>query len=297
MELLLTTTHFVIKKDDDLLFCDRSSEGKLVPKKGGNLGLEDNFVHIGLIYGFIGKIRFFPDGCWHLILITRKSRVSNNIDPQIFRIDKVALIPLSNNLSPNFLEFDLPPTVKRSDLQLILNDFIKKDYETYNTNTRSELSDSKANRKPTSTLNSEFSRRGKIEARLCDAFLRMFCESNFYYSPECDLTSSLQRRFHFASKENLWSNFDDRFFWNKEMLKEILKYEEEIASPWILPIIQGFYDIICCPLDIFALPSLLTEDYSEHNSNTPFSDNREERHLQGWQQLLFYDELLFIICF
>ena len=287
MELLLTTTHFVIKKDDDLLFCDRSSEGKLVPKKDTNLGLEDNFAHIGLIYGFIGKIRFFPDGCWHLILITRKSRVSNNIDPKIFRIDKVALIPLSNNLPPNFLEFDLPPTVKRSDLQLILNDFIKKDYETYNTNTTSELSDSKANRKPTSTLNREFSRRGKIEARLCDAFLRMFCESNFYYSPEYDLTSSLQRRFHYASKENLWSNFDDRFFWNKEMLKEILKYEEEIASPWILPIIQGFYDIICCPLDILALPSLLTEDYSEHNSNTSFSDNREERHFQGWQQLLY----------
>ena len=286
MELLLTSTHFVIKNEDCMLCCDKNSGlGKLVPVKYSNdFGFEGNIACFGFIYGFIGKVRFFSDGCWYLILITKQSRVSDAFDPQIFRIDKVALIPLTNQVSLNLLDFDLPPKVKRSDLQSMLNDFIKKD-NLSNINFTPVSHDPKLHHNARSAIHRESSRRGKLEARLCDAFLRMFCESNFYYSPDYDLTNCLQRSFHHGSNKILWRNLDDRFFWNKELLKELFQYEEELSSPWILPVIQGFYGTECLYLDLNALPSLLAGNVHEHIKNVEninfYSNVAEEQQIKG----------------
>ena len=52
----------------------------------------------------------------------------------------------------------------------------------------------------------------------------MFNDSDsFYYSPTGDLTNSVQRRHENKSEEGASSvNTDDRFFWNKHMLQDLI---------------------------------------------------------------------------
>lgn len=56
----------------------------------------------------------------------------------------------------------------------------------------------------------------KIEKQISDEIHRIFDDSDsFYYCSDADFTNNLQR------KDNPES--DDRFFWNKHMLKDILE--------------------------------------------------------------------------
>jgi len=109
----------------------------------------------------------------------------------------------------------------------------------------------------------------------------MFNETNsFYFSWTGDLTQSVQRkqkqRQHFEKQDirmiPLWKRVDDRFFWNKYMLKSLLETFEAVTPTneqlppnvtggkvddvktfshiWILPIIQGFVQIEKCFFDL-----------------------------------------------
>lgn len=56
----------------------------------------------------------------------------------------------------------------------------------------------------------------KIEKQILDEIHKIFDDSNsFYYCPNADFTNNLQRR------DSL--ELDDRFFWNKHMLKDIIE--------------------------------------------------------------------------
>lgn len=56
----------------------------------------------------------------------------------------------------------------------------------------------------------------KIEKQISDEIHKIFDDSDsFYYSPDMDFTNNLQRRDSSTS--------DDRFFWNKQMLKDVLE--------------------------------------------------------------------------
>lgn len=56
----------------------------------------------------------------------------------------------------------------------------------------------------------------KIEKRITDELHKMFDDSDsFYYCAEADITHNLQRRND--------QECDERFFWNKHMLKDIFK--------------------------------------------------------------------------
>lgn len=56
----------------------------------------------------------------------------------------------------------------------------------------------------------------KIEKQISDEIHKIFDDSDsFYYCLDADFTNNLQRR------DN--TDHDDRFFWNKHMLKDILE--------------------------------------------------------------------------
>lgn len=56
----------------------------------------------------------------------------------------------------------------------------------------------------------------KIEKQICDEIHRIFDDSDsFYYSTDSDFTNNLQNCNN--------TEHDDRFFWNKYMLKDILE--------------------------------------------------------------------------
>ena len=42
-------------------------------------------------------------------------------------------------------------------------------------------------------------------------------------------------------------------------LNDLYGYSEDLYSPWILAVIQGFYESTSCLLDYNSLPSLLTQ--------------------------------------
>ncbi|XP_010143261.1 PREDICTED: phosphatidylinositide phosphatase SAC2 [Buceros rhinoceros silvestris] len=73
----------------------------------------------------------------------------------------------------------------------------------------------------------------------------MFMDSDsFYYSLTYDLTNSVQRQ-SVCEKANLplWRKVDDRFFWNKHMIEDLISIDNAEVDFWIIPIIQGFVQI------------------------------------------------------
>jgi len=55
--------------------------------------------------------------------------------------------------------------------------------------------------------------------------MKMFNDSNsFYYCQQADITNSTQRRHQLIDHRNNHNaiNADDRFFWNKQMLSELI---------------------------------------------------------------------------
>lgn len=85
----------------------------------------------------------------------------------------------------------------------------------------------------------------RVEKRITDEFHKIFDDTDsFYYCLDADITNNLQRRQDETP--------DDRFFWNRHMLKDIFQLGDE---SWILPIIQGFVQLEQCVIgnDCFTL--------------------------------------------
>lgn len=68
----------------------------------------------------------------------------------------------------------------------------------------------------------------KFEKRILDEFYKIFTDTNsFYFCRTTDITNSLQR-LHKLESDNkidynaIWKTVDDRFFWNKQMLKDLI---------------------------------------------------------------------------
>lgn len=63
----------------------------------------------------------------------------------------------------------------------------------------------------------------KIEKQISDEIHKIFDDSDsFYYCTDADFTNNLQRK---DEKE-----YDDRFFWNKYMLKDILELNVSMVN-------------------------------------------------------------------
>ncbi|XP_026729187.1 phosphatidylinositide phosphatase SAC2-like isoform X1 [Trichoplusia ni] len=95
----------------------------------------------------------------------------------------------------------------------------------------------------------------RFEKRLTDELHKIFDDSeSFYYSRTLDITNSLQRQYEIekileseagtgkpvVDITKWWKHVDDRFFWNKHMLKDIIALGSPDSDQWILPIIQGY---------------------------------------------------------
>lgn len=78
--------------------------------------------------------------------------------------------------------------------------------------------------------------REKFERRILEELQRIFTETDsFYYCLDGDLTNSLQRQCdlkeknkEFLNNKGLWRTVDDRFFWNKFMLQDIISLNVSI---------------------------------------------------------------------
>lgn len=70
-----------------------------------------------------------------------------------------------------------------------------------------------------------------------------FASHQFFYSPTYDMTHTQQRISKFTSKQlsdPLWTRADDRFFWNKELISDLMKRN---ADEWIVPFMSAYIEI------------------------------------------------------
>ena len=91
----------------------------------------------------------------------------------------------------------------------------------------------------------------KLERRLWEEVEKMFCQTeSFYFSPTVDLTSSIQRlKERYTERQGLWKHADDRFFWNRFLLKDLIDTQDPRADPWIIPVLHGYIHMDTVPVE------------------------------------------------
>ncbi|XP_055525215.1 phosphatidylinositide phosphatase SAC2-like [Wyeomyia smithii] len=101
----------------------------------------------------------------------------------------------------------------------------------------------------------------RVEKRVLDELHRIFDDSDsFYYSLDCDITNNLQRRSEAP---------DDRFYWNRNMLKDIIKLNDSDEN-WVLPIIQGFVQVEQCVIGNECFTLALVSRRSRYRAGTRY---------------------------
>lgn len=69
----------------------------------------------------------------------------------------------------------------------------------------------------------------KFERQIMEELHKIFTDTNsFYYCYTCDITSSLQRLCNLEKNNecistSFWKTVDDRFFWNKHMISDLIE--------------------------------------------------------------------------
>ncbi|XP_063369181.1 phosphatidylinositide phosphatase SAC2 [Cydia amplana] len=121
----------------------------------------------------------------------------------------------------------------------------------------------------------------RFEKRLTDELYKIFDDTDsFYYSRTLDLTNTLQRQYEIEKVLEMeegvtkavsditrwWKHVDDRFFWNKHMLKDVIALESPHCDEWVLPIIQGFVHLSQIAVEPADANPLNTESLSSGGS-------------------------------
>lgn len=236
MELFQAKDHYILQSGDCALWCSRK-DGAMTARPATDLLLAWNPVCLGLVEGVIGKIQLHTDLPLGLVLITQKALVGNLPgDHKVYKITKIAVIPLSDEEPPE-LELELckkhhfgmdkPEKLAPSPEESM---FLMKTFSQIKSNV------------PVKKKVKENKEKERLERRLLDELDKIFMDSDsFYYSLTYDLTNTVQRQGH-ADKAGLplWKQVDDRFFWNKHMIQDIIALEVDL---WVLPVIQGFVQV------------------------------------------------------
>ena len=137
----------------------------------------------------------------------------------------------------------------------------------------------------------------RYERRILEEFYRLFNDSNsFYFSLTGDITNSLQRQVfegtpdEYGGSSNWLSNLDDRFFFNKPLVQELVDMEDTRAHNWITPFIQGYIELQECKLDMGEA----NEFYSEFENQDNMLNNMGRPMLQPVNQLPQYYTIVII---
>ncbi|XP_056147761.1 phosphatidylinositide phosphatase SAC2 [Lampris incognitus] len=241
MELFQAKDHYILQSGDRALWCSRK-DGTMSVRPATDLLLAWNPVCLGLVEGVIGKIQLHVDLPLELVLIRQKALVGHLPgNHKVFKITKIAVIPLSEE-EPQELELELckkhhfgidkPEKLAQSPDE---SKFLMKTFSQIKSNVAV----------PIKKKVKENKEKERLERRLLDELYKIFMDSDsFYYSQTYDLTNSVQRQGDSGSSNlPLWKQVDDRFFWNKHMIQELIDLQTAEVDFWVMPIIQGFVQV------------------------------------------------------
>uniref|UniRef100_A0A7N9B1F8 Inositol polyphosphate-5-phosphatase F n=1 Tax=Mastacembelus armatus TaxID=205130 RepID=A0A7N9B1F8_9TELE len=174
-----------------------------------------------------------------LVLIRQKALVGHLPgNHKVYKITKIAVIPLSDE-EPQELELEL---CKKHHFGIDKPEKLAQspDESKFLMKTLSQIKSNVA--VPIKKKVKENKEKERLERRLLDELYKIFMDSDsFYYSMTYDLTNSVQRQGDSEkSSLPLWKQVDDRFFWNKHMIQDLIDLQVDF---WVMPIIQGFVQV------------------------------------------------------
>nr|XP_024214319.1 phosphatidylinositide phosphatase SAC2 isoform X3 [Halyomorpha halys] len=287
MEAFRTEDFYVLMNSESSLWCNRKT-GDISVRPGWELANSGDVECLGVFYGLVGKISFQTESETRLLLIKETEVVGDLPDGRtVIKIRSIAfLYPCGPDVSA--AEIGLKSCKKHRAGGCNLFEVSQKApfAKTWGT-MKSAASSLKSTTQQAAALASyqvkgsskkEGKDREKFEKRIIEELSRLFTETDSFYfclgapgSRTCDLTNSLQT-FHKPG-----SSTDDRFFWNKHMLKDIYEMNNELAKAWILPIIQGYVQIEHC-----AIHRDMTTFGASHCENLTLAIvSRRSRHRAG----------------
>uniref|UniRef100_UPI003AAEC320 phosphatidylinositide phosphatase SAC2 isoform X3 n=1 Tax=Centroberyx gerrardi TaxID=166262 RepID=UPI003AAEC320 len=241
MELFQAKDDYILQSGDRALWCSRK-DGTMNVRPATDLLLAWNPVCLGLVEGVIGKIQLHTDLPLGLVLIRQKALVGNLPgNHKVYKITKIAVIPLSEE-EPQELELEL---CKKHHFGIDKPEKLAQspDESKFLMKTLSQIKSNVA--VPIKKKVKENKEKERLERRLLDELYKIFMDSDsFYYSMTYDLTNTVQRQGD-SDKSGLplWKQVDDRFFWNKPMIQELIDLQVPEVDFWVMPIIQGFVQV------------------------------------------------------
>ncbi|XP_077437866.1 phosphatidylinositide phosphatase SAC2 isoform X3 [Vanacampus margaritifer] len=246
MELFQAKDDYILQNGDRALWCSRK-DGTMTLKPATDLLLAWNPVCLGLVEGIIGKIQLHTDLPLGLVLIRQKALVGHLPgNHKVYKIIKIAVIPLSDE-DPQELELEL---CKKHHFGIDKSEkLVQSPDESKLMKTLSQIKSNvavpiKKKYSPAFQVK-ENKEKERLERRLLDELYKIFMDSDsFYYSPTYDLTNTVQRQGDLERSElPLWKQVDDRFFWNKHMIQDLVDLQTTEVDEWVIPIIQGFVQV------------------------------------------------------
>ncbi|KAM3606692.1 uncharacterized protein V6R79_021435 [Siganus canaliculatus] len=241
MELFQAKDEYILQSGDRALWCSRK-DGTMTVRPATDLLLAWNPVCLGLVEGVIGKIQLHTDLPLGLVLIRQKALVGQLPgNHKVYKITKIAVIPLSDE-DPQELELEL---CKKHHFGIDKPEKLAQspDDSKFLMKTFSQIKSNVA--VPIKKKVKENKEKERLERRLLDELYKVFMDSDsFYYSMTYDLTNTVQRQGD-SDKSGLplWKQVDDRFFWNKHMIQDIINLQVPDVDFWVIPIIQGFVQV------------------------------------------------------
>uniref|UniRef100_A0A3P9JQ22 Inositol polyphosphate-5-phosphatase F n=1 Tax=Oryzias latipes TaxID=8090 RepID=A0A3P9JQ22_ORYLA len=247
MELFQAKDEYILQSGDRALWCSRK-DGSVTLRAATDLLLAWNPVCLGLVEGIVGKIQLHTDLPLGLVLIRQKALVGHLPgNHKVYKITKIAVIPLSDE-EPLELELELckkhhfgidkPEKLVQSPED---SKFLIKTFSQIKSNVAVPIK----KKYPPAFQVKENKEKERLERRLLEELYKIFMDSDsFYYSLTYDLTNSVQRQGDSdRSGLPLWKQVDDRFFWNKHMIQDVIDLQVPEADLWVTPIIQGFVQV------------------------------------------------------
>uniref|UniRef100_A0A182P7K3 SAC domain-containing protein n=1 Tax=Anopheles epiroticus TaxID=199890 RepID=A0A182P7K3_9DIPT len=293
MEVFQTETHYIFLRKERSLWWNRySSEFQL--KCGWDLSSVDDIECIGVTHGIVGTIALQGVLEPHLIVIKEAVPVGVLYAPHlVYKIKSVAVLgpdgadtlllgcskhntnqtvkiaPAGSATAP---ECHPSPKSRLFESSALVNKTwgaVKSAGSTIRNTT--EKAAAIATSQVKSTVSLVVKDPVRIEKRVLDELHKIFDETDsFYYSPNCDITNNLQRR---------GAPPDDRFYWNRPMLTELLRVVGEPDAPdWVLPIIQGFVQVEQCVIGNECFTLALVSRRSRNRAGTRYKRRGVDEH-------------------
>lgn len=271
MELFRTDTHFIFVKERYSLWCDKYT-GEFAAKSDWEWATPKDLECLGMFYGIVGKIE-------QTSVLEPRLMLIKDITPAgelhgghiVYKIKSIAFLHIgTENVDIGLLPckkhqyvlkkkgssglFDVPQKAALAKTW----GTIKNATNTIKNTTQQAAALATSQMKSTVIKRSVVKDKDRFEKRILEELNKIFTETDsFFFCQTGDITNSLQRQCIMESQHGqdnqdkpLWQRVDDRFFWNKHMLHDIINLNTEKANCWILPIIQGYVQIEKCIVEV-----------------------------------------------